>query len=381
MHCGPRWPPTSTCSARPPGSGGSAGGRCCGWRPGTSAGAPLEDVVAEISAIADACIAEALVLTPGGDLLTVIALGKLGGFELNYASDVDLLFVHRDPGPDAQEAAEHAVAAFTAMLAEPTAEGVALRVDIALRPGGRSGALSRSLDATLAYYDRESATWERQAMIKARPVAGSHDLGEGFLGGRRALRLPARARAGRDRRRPAHEGPARGVHPAARQGVHRGQAWTRRDPRRRVRGAAAADRARPPRPAPADPQHPGGAPRARARGLRRRRRRRGPGRRLPVPPDGRAPAADRAGPPDARPAARPPRAHDARTLAGARGRRRARGAVRGHDRARALDPRAALLPADARGLRRAGAAHPRHRSRGHRGAARRPRVRRAGALL
>jgi glutamate-ammonia-ligase adenylyltransferase len=146
-------------------------------------GAPLEDVVAEISAIADACIAEALVMTPGGDLLTVIALGKLGGFELNYASDVDLLFVHRDPGPDAQEAAEHAVAAFTAMLAEPTAEGVALRVDIALRPGGRSGALSRSLDATLAYYDRESATWERQAMIKARPVAGSHDLGEGFLAG------------------------------------------------------------------------------------------------------------------------------------------------------------------------------------------------------
>ena len=147
------------------------------------AGAPLEDVVAEISAIADACIAEALVLTPGGDLLTVIALGKLGGFELNYASDVDLLFVHRDPGPDTQEAAEHAVAAFTSMLAEPTEEGVALRVDIALRPGGRSGALSRSLDATLAYYDRESATWERQAMIKARPVAGSHDLGEGFLAG------------------------------------------------------------------------------------------------------------------------------------------------------------------------------------------------------
>jgi glutamate-ammonia-ligase adenylyltransferase len=147
------------------------------------AGAPLEDVVAEISGIADACIAEALALTPGGDLLTVIALGKLGGFELNYASDVDLLFVHREPGPGAQEAAEHAVAAFTAMLAEPTAEGVALRVDIALRPGGRSGALSRSLDATLAYYERESATWERQAMIKARPVAGSAELGAGFLEG------------------------------------------------------------------------------------------------------------------------------------------------------------------------------------------------------
>jgi len=139
--------------------------------------------VAEISGVADTCIAEALALTPGGDLLTAIALGKLGGFELNYASDVDLLFVHREPGPGAQEAAVHAVAAFTAMLAEPTAEGVALRVDIALRPGGRSGALSRSLDATLAYYERESATWERQAMIKARPVAGSAELGAGFLEG------------------------------------------------------------------------------------------------------------------------------------------------------------------------------------------------------
>ena len=146
-------------------------------------GAPLDEVVAEISAIADACIAEALALTPGGDLLAVIALGKLGGFELNYASDVDLLFVHREPGPGSQESAEHAVAAFTAMLAEPTAEGVALRVDVALRPGGRAGALSRSLEATLAYYERESATWERQAMIKARPVAGVADLGEGFLEG------------------------------------------------------------------------------------------------------------------------------------------------------------------------------------------------------
>lgn len=146
-------------------------------------GAPLDEVVAEISGIADACIAEALALTPGGGLLAVIALGKLGGFELNYASDVDLLFVHRDPGPDTQEAAERAVAAFTALLAEPTAEGVALRVDVALRPGGRSGSLSRSLEATLAYYERESATWERQAMIKARPVAGIAEIGKGFLEG------------------------------------------------------------------------------------------------------------------------------------------------------------------------------------------------------
>jgi len=147
------------------------------------AGATLEEVVVEISAIADACIAQAIELGPDTRDLAVIALGKLGGSELNYASDVDLLFLHREPGPEAQAAAERAVGLVTAMLAEPTAEGLALRVDVALRPGGRAGALSRSVEATLAYYDRESATWERQAMIKARPVAGDREIGRGFVDG------------------------------------------------------------------------------------------------------------------------------------------------------------------------------------------------------
>ena len=53
--------------------------------------------------------------------------------------------------------------------------------DLTLRPGGRAGVLTRTLDATLAYYEREAATWERQAMIKARPVAGDRTLGNRFL--------------------------------------------------------------------------------------------------------------------------------------------------------------------------------------------------------
>ncbi len=146
-------------------------------------GATLEDVVAEISAIADACIARALSLVPGGDRLAVIGMGKLGGAELNYASDVDLVFVHEGTGPEAAGSAERAVATFSALLADPTEEGVALRVDVDLRPGGGAGALSRSLDATLAYYERESATWERQALIKARPVAGDAGLGAAFMAG------------------------------------------------------------------------------------------------------------------------------------------------------------------------------------------------------
>jgi len=147
------------------------------------AGATFDDVVVEISAIADACIAESIELVPDTGDLAVIALGKLGGSELNYASDVDLLFLHRDPGPVSQATAERAVGLVTSMLAEPTAEGLALRVDVALRPGGRAGALSRSLEATLAYYDRESATWERQAMIKARRIAGDQELGRRFVDG------------------------------------------------------------------------------------------------------------------------------------------------------------------------------------------------------
>jgi [glutamine synthetase] adenylyltransferase / [glutamine synthetase]-adenylyl-L-tyrosine phosphorylase len=147
------------------------------------AGASLEDVVREISDVADACLAEAARRTVDDAGLAVIALGKLGGQELNYASDVDLLFVHPETGPAAQDPAERAAGSFLALLADPTADGIALRIDPALRPGGRGGALSRSLEATLAYYERESAVWERQAMLKARAAAGDLQLGASFVRG------------------------------------------------------------------------------------------------------------------------------------------------------------------------------------------------------
>jgi glutamate-ammonia-ligase adenylyltransferase len=142
-------------------------------------GAPLEGVVAEISAVAEACL-EIAAREVAVDLrLGVIGLGKLGGAELNYASDVDLLFVHEGDGP----AAGRAVARLIALLSEPTAEGIALRVDPALRPGGRGGLLSRTLESILSHYERESAVWERQAMIKARSVAGDPWLGAQFVDG------------------------------------------------------------------------------------------------------------------------------------------------------------------------------------------------------
>ncbi len=134
----------------------------------------------EITAVAEACLAAATrAVVPEG--LAVVALGKLGGAELNYASDVDVVFVHEGSGPERQEAAERASAALVRTLADPTAEGIALRVDTTLRPGGARGALSWSLDAMRGYYETQAATWERQALIKARPVAGDPELGSAFV--------------------------------------------------------------------------------------------------------------------------------------------------------------------------------------------------------
>jgi len=142
--------------------------------------APYEEVVAEITAVAEACLAAATDAI-AGEGLAVVALGKLGGAELNYASDVDVVFVHGGSGPERQGAAERASAALVRALADPTAEGVALRVDTTLRPGGARGALSWSLDAMRGYYQTQAATWERQALIKARPVAGEPGLGSAFV--------------------------------------------------------------------------------------------------------------------------------------------------------------------------------------------------------
>ena len=142
--------------------------------------APYEEVVAEITAVAEACLAAATDAI-AGEGLAVVALGKLGGAELNYASDVDVVFVHEGSGPERQGAAERASAALIRALADPTAEGIALRVDTTLRPGGARGALSWSLDAMRGYYQTQAATWERQALIKARPVAGEPGLGSAFV--------------------------------------------------------------------------------------------------------------------------------------------------------------------------------------------------------
>jgi [glutamine synthetase] adenylyltransferase / [glutamine synthetase]-adenylyl-L-tyrosine phosphorylase len=139
--------------------------------------ADLPAVGRELAALAEVCLGCALDLVGPGVPLGIIAMGKLGGRELNYASDVDVLFVHEGDG----ELAERAARAVLTTMSEPTADGIVFRTDADLRPEGRSGPLSRTLDAYAAYYERWAQPWEFQALLKARPVAGDDDIGCRFL--------------------------------------------------------------------------------------------------------------------------------------------------------------------------------------------------------
>ena len=136
-------------------------------------------------------------------------MGKLGGDELNYASDVDVLFVHDG---DSRERPSARRARCCASMTEPTPDGIVFRTDADLRPEGRAGALSRTLDAYEAYWERWAQTWELQALIKARPVAGDAGARRRVRRRRRAVRVARRAR------------PRRGARGARDEGAHRGDA-------------------------------------------------------------------------------------------------------------------------------------------------------------
>jgi glutamate-ammonia-ligase adenylyltransferase len=146
-----------------------------------------------LSTAADAALVGALVAAtdavarqwPDGlpTRVLVVAMGRLGGCELSYASDADVIFVH-DPVPgaaphEAQRAAQ-AVVELLRRLLESTGAEPALEVDAALRPEGRQGALVRSVESYAQYYERWSAPWEAQALVRARPAAGDPDLARRF---------------------------------------------------------------------------------------------------------------------------------------------------------------------------------------------------------
>jgi glutamate-ammonia-ligase adenylyltransferase len=168
---------------------------------------PVERVGAELSALAQACLEAGLLVamreagegprsTGGLGLsppdprstppvrIAVLAMGKLGGTELSYTSDLDVVFCHEPvPGADpevANRAADRVVRELLRGLSAVTPEGTCFEVDANLRPEGRNGPLSRTLGSYLAYWDRWAQPWERQALIKARPVAGDLELAGRF---------------------------------------------------------------------------------------------------------------------------------------------------------------------------------------------------------
>ena len=146
--------------------------------------ATMPETAREISDFAEACVQMALQICREerqAEALpfVVIAMGKLGGRELNYASDIDLIFVHGD-GADARAAIGLGEAVRDA-LARATGAGFVFRVDLRLRPEGRFGPISRSLESCRAYYESWAEPWERQALLKARVVAGDAALGAAFM--------------------------------------------------------------------------------------------------------------------------------------------------------------------------------------------------------
>ena len=154
----------------------------------------LDLVMAELSAVADRALERALAAAiaertpedvPRG--FAVIALGKLGGYELNYSSDVDLIFVYdparlpRRPREEADQAALRIAQRIVELLQKRTGDGYAFRVDLRLRPSPEVTPIALPVDAAISYYESSALPWERAAFIRARHAAGDAALGRYFL--------------------------------------------------------------------------------------------------------------------------------------------------------------------------------------------------------
>jgi len=172
---------------------------------------PLPEVMADLSRLASASLAGAIrfarrqlsgrygapvIEMTGGDRrecgFAVLGMGKLGGHELNFSSDIDLIYLYETErgmtgGGEGGEAVTfhqyfiRLCELITRIISEVTEDGIVFRVDLRLRPDGTKGDLANSLRSAEVYYESWGQTWERAAMIKARPVAGDAWIGEEFL--------------------------------------------------------------------------------------------------------------------------------------------------------------------------------------------------------
>lgn len=177
--------------------------------------ADLQETVTELSDLAGVCLQKAyewadgelrkrygrpIVMQEDGTMqpagFAVIAMGKLGGRELNFSSDVDLMYVYSADGETEGTASADGAASnritnhqyfiklgekLSAAIGEKTEDGFVFRVDMRLRPEGQRGPLAQSLGGYEIYYESWGQTWERSALIKARPVAGDASVGREFL--------------------------------------------------------------------------------------------------------------------------------------------------------------------------------------------------------
>jgi glutamate-ammonia-ligase adenylyltransferase len=162
--------------------------------------ATLSEITSELSALADAILNAAYhrifeqlsaqhgtpYTSTGPSLFSVISLGKLGGRELNYSSDIDLMFLYSgdgetDAGLSNKEFFQKLANHLTELLSTYTGEGLCYRVDLRLRPDGRFGELCPSLDGARNYYRTRARDWELQMLIKARVSAGDPQPGLDLL--------------------------------------------------------------------------------------------------------------------------------------------------------------------------------------------------------
>jgi glutamate-ammonia-ligase adenylyltransferase len=158
----------------------------------------VEETLAALSVLAEVLISGALWISAAAlrrdyrlpknafTKFTIVAMGKLGGNELNFSSDVDLMYVY---GSDDEAAATMPASEYfrrlclkvTAALNDFTPEGYVYRVDLRLRPEGAAGYIAYSLEGFRRYYESRLGSWERLALLKAWPVAGNRELGSRFL--------------------------------------------------------------------------------------------------------------------------------------------------------------------------------------------------------
>ncbi len=152
----------------------------------------VDSIAAELADLADAVMTCALMIARGEVAgheqarLAIIGLGKCGARELNYISDVDVLYVGEPASDEVSDAEAIAVAsrlaaAVARICSARTAAGSIWQVDAGLRPEGHAGPLVRTLAGMAAYYKRWASNWEFQAMLKARPMAGDLELGAAFV--------------------------------------------------------------------------------------------------------------------------------------------------------------------------------------------------------